>query len=247
MGQVQRAVRLLHGERIGLFIQAMRGNRGGCRPAFRVHAFQHETIVVEFRQDRIAAARDAAQRAALDDLGHVHGEADRKSQQRRQRRKNRRIAGSAGHDHVHIGFKRFSKRSHAHLADDVGGFGDVVLGQRRHAVETGDLPGTNGIQQHRPRNVGAHHRHAEVQSVGAGDVAQHRQRRVQMRPGAGRSGGSDHQRHVQTARRVQHAAQVAACRFRARSPSRLCRDRSDRCRSIPCRSRSGRAGARCRP
>ena len=46
--------------------------------------------------------------------------------------------------------------------------------------------------------------------VGAGDVAHHRQRGVQMRAGAGRSGGADDQRHVQRTGGEQHAAQVAA-------------------------------------
>ncbi len=144
--------------------------------------------MIEFRQDRVAAAGHAAQRAALDDLGHVHGEPDGESQQRRQRRENRGVARSAGHDHIDIGFKRLAKRPHAHLADDVGGVGHVRLRQRRHAVEAGDFAGTNGVEQHGAGDVGAHHRHAEAQAVSAGDVAQHRQGGVQVRAGAGGPG-----------------------------------------------------------
>ena len=59
--------------------------------------------MVEFRQDRVAAAGHAAKGAALDDLGHVHGEADGKAQQRRQRGEDRRVAGAAGDDDVDIG------------------------------------------------------------------------------------------------------------------------------------------------
>ena len=48
------------------------------------------------------------------------------------------VAGAAGDDDVDIGLQRAAERARAHLADDVRGVGDVVLGQRRHVVEADD-------------------------------------------------------------------------------------------------------------
>ena len=138
--------------------------------------------MVEFRQDRVAPTGNAAQRAALDDLGHVHGEADGKPQHRRQRGEDGCVAGSAGDDDIDIGLQRLAERSHAHLADDVSGLGDVFLGQIRHRIETGYFAGSGiASKQEGAGDVGAHHRHAEVQAVGMGDAADHRQRGVKMR------------------------------------------------------------------
>jgi hypothetical protein len=90
---------------------------------------------------------------------------------------------------------------------------NIGFGQCRHAVEAGDCTGTNGIEQCRTRNICPHHGHAEPQPFTPGDVADHRQRRVQMGRGNSRSGRPDDQRDIQFPSGKQHAAEVAAGRF----------------------------------
>ena len=135
MRQIERAVRLLHGKRIRLFIQAVRGDRGRGCPPFRVHAFQYKPVVVQFRQDRVTTARNAAERSAFDNLRHMHGKPDRKPENHRQGREYCRVAGTSRHDYVDVGFERLPERPHAHLSDDMDGFNDIFLGQCRHAIE----------------------------------------------------------------------------------------------------------------
>jgi len=179
----------------------------------RVHALQDEALVIQLRQDRVAAAGHATERAAFDDLGHVHCQAGREPQHRRQRREYGGVTRSACDDDVHVGGECAAKRSHAHLPDDMGGFGDVFASQVRHAVEACDPTGTQRLEQLRPRQVGADHRHAKMPPLDAGDVAQHPQCRVQMGRGAGRTGGSDDQRDIQLPGGKQDAPQVAAGRL----------------------------------
>jgi hypothetical protein len=87
-----------------------------CAP-FGVHAFEHKAVALEGCQDRVAAARNAAQRGAFDDFGYVHGRAHLAPEQRRHGSKDRGIAGPAGDHDVGIGLQRAAERLRAHLAD----------------------------------------------------------------------------------------------------------------------------------
>ena len=70
--------------------------------------------------------------------------------------------------------------------------------------------------QHVARHIGAQDAQAEMQPLGPRDVANDRQRRLQMRRGARRTGGADHQRHIDRPRAQQYLAQIAPCCRRRR-------------------------------
>ena len=74
--------------------------------------------------------------------------------------------------------------------------------------------GAHRRAQHVARQIGAQHAEAEMQPLGARDLADDRERRLQMRRRARRTGGTDHQRHVDRARAQQHLAQIAPRRGR---------------------------------
>src|SRR5262245_24584420 len=80
-------------EGIGLLIEARSGDTRRCGSAARRHAFELEALVIENTEDGITPARYAAQRGALDDLGHMHGDTGREIEQRRDAREYARVAG----------------------------------------------------------------------------------------------------------------------------------------------------------
>src|SRR5262249_48420762 len=69
--KIEPTFRFLHGERIALLVEAVRRHRYRRCTALRRHAFKFETPLIERCQDRIASARNAAQRRTLHELGHV--------------------------------------------------------------------------------------------------------------------------------------------------------------------------------
>src|ERR1700726_541830 len=60
--EIEPAFRFLHGERIALLVEAVRRHRHRRGTVLRRHAFEFETLLIERCQDRIASARNAAQR-----------------------------------------------------------------------------------------------------------------------------------------------------------------------------------------
>lgn len=133
--QVEAPLRLLHGERIALLVQAVRRHRNRRGAPLRCHALKLEAVMIERRQDRIAAAGHAAERRAFDDLGHMLGGADGEAGHGRQRSEDRGIAGTPGDDHVDAGGERPLERAHAHLADDVLGRIHFRLVEHWHVVD----------------------------------------------------------------------------------------------------------------
>ena len=188
----------------------MRRNRDRGRPPVRIHAFQHETVVVQDGENRIPPARHAAERGTFHDLRHVHRKPGGKAQCRRQRGEYAGVARPPRDDHIDIRLQRCPKRAGAHLPDDIGGVAHVLFGQRRHVVQTADASVAHRGQQHLPVGVGRDHRHPERKTVRPGDVPDNLQRRIQMRFRTSRPSRSNDQRNIQRTRPMQHLAQVAA-------------------------------------
>ena len=114
-GEIEPAFRFMDRKRVALLIQAVGGNGNWRGTPLRRHAVQFN-FMVEHYQDGVAAAREATQRRAFDDLGHVHGEADRKAGHSGQGARSR-VAGAARND-IDARGERALERAHAHLADD---------------------------------------------------------------------------------------------------------------------------------
>ena len=211
--QVQPTFRFVHGEGIGLFVQAVRGHRHRRRAPLPGHALQHEPLVIQRSQNRIAAARHAAQRRALDDLRHVHGEPGRKAKHRRQRCKDRRIARPAGDQHVNVLGQGATERAHAHLTDDMCGLRHLFLGESRHVVDAAQRTGAHSCTERVAGEIGTQHAQAEMQALGTRDIADDGKRRLQMRFGTRGPGRTDNQRHVDRTRAQQRLPQIASrCR-----------------------------------
>src|SRR5207302_8031609 len=87
--KIEPTFRFLHGEWNALLVEAVRRHRHRRRTALRRHAFELETLLIERCQDRIASARNAAERRAFDDLAHMLRGSDGKASHRRQRREDR--------------------------------------------------------------------------------------------------------------------------------------------------------------
>ena len=88
-------------------------------------------------------------------------------------------------------------------------FGNVFVAQGWHSVEAHDFAGMDCPEQRAAGDVGAHYRHAERQSLDRGDVTDQRQCGIEVREGAGGSGRSDDQRHIQKPSSQQHTASGA--------------------------------------
>jgi hypothetical protein len=68
------------------------------------------------------------------------------------------------------------------------------------------LTGVHCFAQQVARHVGAQHAEAEMQPILAGNVAHDSQGRVEMRSGARRPSGTDHQRDIVLPRRPDNLA-----------------------------------------
>jgi hypothetical protein len=164
--------------------------------------------LIERCQDRIASARNAAQRRAFDDLGHVLGGPDGKTSCRWQRCEDRRVTGAAGNDDVDARSQGALERAHTHLTNDVGRSVHFYRVERRHTVDWCDTIQAKRLFEHSPFNVGAQHAHAKAETLFASYVAHDRQRLLEMWLGAGRSGGADDEGNFQLQGAEQHFAQV---------------------------------------
>src|SRR4029453_5909701 len=112
---------------ISLLVKRMGGDARWSRCATGRHALELEALVVENTEDGVAPARHAAERCALDDLGHVHGDAGREVQHGRNAGEYARVAGAAEHDDIHVRLKSAPERFQSQLCDDVGRRIDVRI------------------------------------------------------------------------------------------------------------------------
>ena len=126
-GEIEPAFRFMDRKRVALLIQAVGGNGNWRGTPLRRHAVQFKTFMVEHCQDGVAAAREATQRRAFDDLGQVHGARPTgKPVIAGRAAKIAGVAGAARNDDIDARGERALERAHAHLADDVRGGVDIV-------------------------------------------------------------------------------------------------------------------------
>ena len=209
VAQIGPSARLADLVGIGLLVERMGRDARRGRGTIRGHALELEPMVVENAENGVAPARNAAQRRAFDDLGHVHGDAGRKPEHGRDAREYAGIAGAPEHDDVHVQLQGAPERLRSELPHDVGGRVHIRVRQRRHGVHRAHAPRRDRLLDLLARQVRGDDAEAECKAVLACDLAHDLERLIEVRSGAGRACGADDQGDVECSRRTQHLAQVA--------------------------------------
>ena len=191
-------------------------HRGGRGVRQRVHALQGEAVLVQLSQHGVACRRAAAQRGALDDLGHVLAQGGGVAQHLGQHGKHRGVAGAPGNQHVGRLAQRTRQCFGAALAHDVAALQDVGLCRACHRADGLQLPGPQRLHHQFGRQVTGHRGQAKAQALGLRNGPHHGHGRVQLRPRPGGAGAADDQRDALRQGRCQHQLKVAVHHGRGR-------------------------------
>ncbi len=208
--QIERAGAFDEFERIGVFIEAMRGDALWRTAQLRIGCFHHEMIFAHPREHAVRRfAVDHRRGAALQNFCRVPGHAGRKTAHFGQRGEYRRIARTAGEYHVGAGFQRALPRFGAHHADDMRAAVDhrvVELGRR---VQRFDAAFGKAFFEISRFLFGVDERDLEAELFGRRDFPEDVVAPREVNIAAGRAGGAHQQGNLQAPRAEQHQSQVA--------------------------------------
>ena len=229
--RMQRAFGFAYRIRVSLLVEAVRRHRHGRRMADRVHAVDREAVALERADDRIAPARRAAQRAALDDLGHMQGRPERIAERRGNRRKHGRITRAPGNDDISAAFERALECFYAHLADQVRRLVDIGFSQLADFTERYYSLRAYRLLHRIARDVRANRGEAKMQVLLARNVAHHGERLLEVRCCARTARGAYHERDAEAARAANALRKIDAhhgLRLRHLARAEIVRARIDR-------------------
>ena len=166
---IERAGRLAQVERVGVFVERVRGDALRAAAVVLAQRKHVERVVVHHRHHAVRRDPMGDRRgAAFQDLGHVPDDRRVVTLHQRQRGENRGVAAAAAdHDFRALRYRRLD-RLDPHHADDVQRGVDVVFGQRRRRRQRAGPAGAQMLAHGVLRQFGMDRRQLEMQAAARG-------------------------------------------------------------------------------